>query len=235
MADYLSNLVAKNIFPQESIRPRPLSLYEPIPGQERLVPMHASRLYEQEPYPTDLPVPEIGSSTFQAYRGRLDPPPHTPRKHAAKAVREGEHLSPPGEAKPVSPAPPSPEEAPSVHSETAGETPLRLKQEGVRLPLPAHSPPPDPSARQIREFMVKPTPISVPAVVPYLHTDLHPLPDLAARNSPPEPTPTVHVTIGRIEVRATHPPDPPRRKPAPRPTVMSLDEYLQSRTNGERR
>jgi hypothetical protein len=43
--------------------------------------------------------------------------------------------------------------------------------------------------------------------------------------------PDVHVTIGRVEVRATPPLPPPMRRNAPQP--MSLDEYLRRRTSGE--
>jgi hypothetical protein len=41
----------------------------------------------------------------------------------------------------------------------------------------------------------------------------------------PQPSPTIQVTIGRIEVRATPPASPPKRKRAA-PVAMSLDEYL---------
>jgi hypothetical protein len=46
----------------------------------------------------------------------------------------------------------------------------------------------------------------------------------------PKPEPTVHVTIGRIEVRAT-PPPVKSQKERWKPPVMSLDEYL-SRQRG---
>jgi hypothetical protein len=55
-------------------------------------------------------------------------------------------------------------------------------------------------------------------------------PDYAAES----PAPTVHVTIGRIEVRAT--PAPPAPAPKPRSTpAMTLEEYLQRRTTGGQR
>ena len=44
---------------------------------------------------------------------------------------------------------------------------------------------------------------------------------------------TIHVTIGRIEVRATPPPSAPPRKQAAA-SVMSLDEYLKTRSGGQR-
>jgi hypothetical protein len=51
---------------------------------------------------------------------------------------------------------------------------------------------------------------------------------LAPPAEPPQPaSPTIHVTIGRIEVRATSGPPAPRQRPAP--AVMSLDDYLKQR------
>jgi hypothetical protein len=42
-----------------------------------------------------------------------------------------------------------------------------------------------------------------------------------------EEPPTVRVTIGRVDVRAVTPEQPPEPKPKPRPAPrMSLDEYL---------
>jgi len=40
-----------------------------------------------------------------------------------------------------------------------------------------------------------------------------------------EPAPTIQVTIGRIEVRATSPAAPPQKQKAASP-AMSLEEYL---------
>jgi len=61
------------------------------------------------------------------------------------------------------------------------------------------------------------------------------------RASPPrhetrhEEPPAVHVTIGRIEVRAVAPPAPaPARRPRPQPVPLSLDEYLEQRRSGRR-
>lgn len=50
------------------------------------------------------------------------------------------------------------------------------------------------------------------------------------------PAPTIHVTIGRIEVRATHTPLPTAQQPQRKttPPVMSLDDYLHQRAKGER-
>lgn len=51
---------------------------------------------------------------------------------------------------------------------------------------------------------------------------------------PPTASPTIHVTIGRVEVRASSSEQPARRT-SPQPQVMSLDEYLKQRGSGGRR
>ena len=52
----------------------------------------------------------------------------------------------------------------------------------------------------------------------------------------PEGTPTIQVTIGRVEVRAITPPatPAPRTRPARPGPALSLDDYLRERNRGER-
>ncbi|HEV2844921.1 MAG TPA: hypothetical protein VG477_08755, partial [Thermoanaerobaculia bacterium] len=55
------------------------------------------------------------------------------------------------------------------------------------------------------------------------------------RPEPSAPEPVIHVTIGRIEVRATPAPKAPaRERQAARPPV-DLEEYLRQRSKGEGR
>lgn len=56
-----------------------------------------------------------------------------------------------------------------------------------------------------------------------------------ANEAPPEPPapPVIHVTIGRVEVRATPTPAAPRRAAHSTPT-LSLEDYLRSRNGGRR-
>jgi hypothetical protein len=68
---------------------------------------------------------------------------------------------------------------------------------------------------------------ALPRVKPYLGPT-PPAPAQAAAQLEP----TIQVTIGRIEVRATPPAQPPKQRSEP--PVMSLDEYLRQRS-GERR
>jgi hypothetical protein len=61
----------------------------------------------------------------------------------------------------------------------------------------------------------------------------HTVPTAAREGSAQAPPPTIEVTIGRIEVRAVTPPEPP---PRPRerqaPPKMSLDDYLRAHNGG---
>ena len=57
----------------------------------------------------------------------------------------------------------------------------------------------------------------------------HTAPQLAAERV--ADAPTIQVTIGRVEIRATVE-SPPARKPLAKAPVMSLDEYLRQRNGG---
>ena len=60
----------------------------------------------------------------------------------------------------------------------------------------------------------------------------HTLPPIATQPTATEP-PTIHVTIGRIEVRAT-PPASPAKRSTPSSSALSLDDYLRARDGGKR-
>ncbi|MEU1598353.1 hypothetical protein ABZ468_37435 [Streptomyces sp. NPDC005708] len=47
--------------------------------------------------------------------------------------------------------------------------------------------------------------------------------------------PSVHITIGRVEVKATQETSAPQRKQSDRRPAMSLDDYLRTRSGGDRR
>ena len=60
------------------------------------------------------------------------------------------------------------------------------------------------------------------------------MPAPMAREEAPQVTPTINVTIGRIEVRATPPPVSKSGKQRSAPPAMSLEEYLGKRSQGGR-
>ena len=55
------------------------------------------------------------------------------------------------------------------------------------------------------------------------------------RPQAPAPAPTIQVSIGRIEVRATPAPKAPARERSAAPAALSLEDYLKQRSRGERR
>ena len=81
---------------------------------------------------------------------------------------------------------------------------------------------PSQTPRSARPAMV----VVQPQVTRYLRQTTPAPAEAAAR---PEPTSTIQVTIGRIEVRATPPPAKPPSEKRSAPPVMSLDEYLRRR------
>ena len=85
-----------------------------------------------------------------------------------------------------------------------------------------------------------PTPTSMPVwhspsaiVQPQITPAIQPIKATAIVSAePPQPTPTIQVTIGRIEVRAMPAPAPAATQARPKSPVMSLEEYLHRRGGG---
>lgn len=93
---------------------------------------------------------------------------------------------------------------------------------------------------RVIERVVEAAPALLPLVTPR-PLPLPPLPEaprgrtveIIRETAAPANTPAITVSIGRIEVRAQQS-APPSRVPSPRPSVMTLDEYLRRREGGER-
>lgn len=75
--------------------------------------------------------------------------------------------------------------------------------------------------------------VARPQVTRYVEPFMQ-VPDAYTRGTP-ETVPTIQVTIGRIEVRATPAPTQHAKQPRSAPSVMTLDEYLRNRGKGEGR
>jgi hypothetical protein len=168
------------------------------------------------------------ASDYRAVPGVAAPPEALPRTHednAAEKDSEPLHSSGtlpralPREAKPSNPI---------VHlSNPARQTIIRpaliAEPKGSQ-----HTPPP--------AYLVP-----VPAIRPVRETVVHaatvPGQKGSGRQPPPfspVPVPEIHVTIGRVEVRAT-PPSAPLRAKSKKEPEMSLEAYLQRRAEGGRR
>jgi len=110
-----------------------------------------------------------------------------------------------------------------VHGPTIPSVKTRLNRPpgAVSAPYPGRNIdiPPQPTRASMRKQMAREEPSPIPA------------------KEPPEATPAIQVTIGRIEVRATPAPvtEPEKKALATASPVMSLDDYLQNRTKGGHR
>lgn len=111
--------------------------------------------------------------------------------------------------------------APAQADPAARRDRLELDEDPRPLQVPAAMEPPGP-----REVPVRVRPAAVVSALPVGHRH-------DRRRSDEEQT--VHVTIGRVEVRASQPPPPPARVERPAPAILTLDEYLKQRSAGAAR
>lgn len=83
--------------------------------------------------------------------------------------------------------------------------------------------------REKQELVVPPSSVQAewPLYSPIANNFLLREPKIPGRETKPEPV--INVTIGRVEVRAVHQPDPPKPKRQQPTKVMSLDNYLRKR------
>jgi hypothetical protein len=197
--------------------------------------------------PPARPAPPFDLPGVQPYRGRLDPPPAVLPAPEAKTARQ---ITP-------TPSPEAPGRAQSGSDHETGSLPPRTPSQPADAPHPPRE--------YLLERIVERTLVPAPATTGQLSTAtaaqpvsaspqsaaanapapdpgpasrelrplVPPLPDLTVHQAAP-PAPTINVTISRVEVRAAPPSAAPRRS-SPQPKLMSLDEYLQSRSSGERR
>jgi hypothetical protein len=147
--------------------------------------------------------------------GALQPGPAPPA--AAQQIVRPVSESPSGEADAVRPI--GARGAPSPTAPPAQSTPGRNEPESATAPGPARL-----------TKVVAPAPATIPRISPAPSN-----PERARRaDSASSPRP-IHITIGRIEVRAVHPPpEPVRHRPAPAAPKISLEEYLKQRNGGRR-
>ncbi|NEQ22340.1 MAG: hypothetical protein F6K28_24755 [Microcoleus sp. SIO2G3] len=124
-------------------------------------------------------------------------------------------------------------------AQTVSQTERILVDREVRHEQTIFTPPP-PSIQPIDRAEQQPASTVPPVVVPRQAATLLPIvtPRLERSQRPEEkaapPPPTIQVTIGRIEVRAVPPPAPPRPRVTTPPARLSLEDYLRSRSGGER-
>ncbi|HEY0737935.1 MAG TPA: hypothetical protein VGD69_23660 [Herpetosiphonaceae bacterium] len=180
--------------------------------------------------PSAAPSTRSESTTPQ----RSEPTSPTARREQPAQLLSTPDTLPSVQASPQHPAsePRPPHTTPSARSLVA-EQPLDLDSPGRST---SSVPIADERQAQSVERRAASTQTERPALVPREPLlPLLPPTSRAPEPSGPQPAPQIHVSIGRIEVRAVTPQPAEQPKPRPAPTPrMSLDDYLRSQ-NGDRR
>lgn len=206
MSDYLSHLAARSLNSGEVIRPRLASRFEPPHTAGGSVSRHSVETADQ----TSTAL----HATLPTERTALDVPSPTLTRR-----RQPDHAlaltAQTLETRPAQPPrqPASSSSLPQVQVRAAQPVSVQLVQP-VNLPAETYAAP-SPTTAVVR---LRPAPAfgSAPVAAAPLQEKL-------------QVTPTISVTIGRIEVRAVAPPaPPPKRNSAPMPK-LSLDDYLKQR------
>lgn len=241
MTDFLNHLVTRSLHPETSLQPRPVSRFEqgldPIPasvdptpsrerGEDRTTPpparpvprptfLREDFLSPAEPHPMP-PVEHIPAP----HRGRLDAPERIETLLQTHTLRERIIERPifPAPINPAPPVTPSPTEIPRKEPSAPTIAPIAERHAPMQsLPTPL--------APKAPAFKLPEPTVITPVIRPVL-PDILPAPKTSA------PAPTIHVTIGRVEVRATPASAPTPSRPAKTPSVMTLDEYLLRKNTG---
>lgn len=206
MTDYLSGLAARALGVANVVRPRPVARFEPPPVEE-LEPSSMS----ERPRPVHRAVERPSAAAEPARTSPAREPVVAMRREAGPAsFAPASPVEPVRPARSVLPEPPPPRpnrESTAPRAERAETAPAAPK---IAAEVSRH--PATPTRRETRREAYA---------------------SLRAAAAP-EP-PAVHVTIGRIEVRAVAPPVPtPARRTPRHPAPLALDEYLEQRRSGRR-
>jgi hypothetical protein len=256
MSDYLSRLVARAMGASAGLRPRTASLFEPVKpsghlpstgeprspsrqeGPEAAIAPPATsarrghgRRLQETPVPADSTAPRLR-------RGPVDVDPPRPALEAVPESPRRTHVAPHRE--PTEPARAEPTATRSAAAATAlredgrpGPAPVAFTPASPRPSDPPNAAPPFIDGS--RQASVPSTPMPAVSVTPAAalpaataqRARATRIQSLATRAVAAR-EPHVHVTIGRIEVRAPAQPAPSRREASPSP-VMPLDQYLRER------
>ena len=253
MSDYLGHLIARTVSPDAVVRPQLPSLFEPLPGNRptQLEPGFERKLLSeqppisprtQEPSPTPLENPASRHSVRHELKAVI---PEMSR--AKRNVRTNEEPDPVREEIIPSSAFKRSEKEPAVDWAEISLEPVMPKSR--KNDLPEQRLEVDLRRARSEEEIISSSRLSVPSFQPKSERLLTSAPTItkdrpvhpvvpSVRALPPvqlartpAPGPTINVTIGRVEIRATSPP-PAQRACAKSGNVLSLEDYLRQRSSG---
>lgn len=246
MSDYLGNLIVRTVSPAVAVRPQLPSLFEQVPvarGTRSRPEFEQENFVEQQPVtqpseklaPMPLSIPTPHQSVFrepeqtvpEICRARrileTSQEPQAlvqPRilRRVAPTLREDKPSNSTRRRSHVIKSPVRDVSASASHEVSAREETLPSQPFIASKPITVLEP---------RERKLPKRP-GVQPVVPVVRSlpPIPPLPPAAAIA-----TPSINVTIGRVEIRAVPPPAQQRAKPKPA-NVLSLEDYLRQRASG---
>jgi hypothetical protein len=253
--DFLGNIVEKSLTTAQAIRPRTLSLFEPVQVAEttgfaqqprteqdyRPAESNVVVTERMQPAPS-IPVDQPSRQVDSRVAARQSPTKHAPSEvmilPANETVNQASEITKLTERQP---------ELPDGHRIASPSRPPAavkgIDRTGQELGVPDHQSkvagtisertPVKPAIERVEVEKSVVTQLPQQPIAP-LHSRMETT--WGKKNGLTQKeasTPTIHVTIGRIEVRAT--PAPIQNQPKSRaPDAMSLDEYLRRR-NGDGR
>jgi hypothetical protein len=244
MSDFLTRLAERSVGRPPAVTPVLPSLYEPAPDEgfvdaiEEVETLGPVSRRDGDPSLKSVPswsepAPALSAPEFAA--ARLNAPERRDEGPQPAEAPVPQSMESPAAAGPV-PTPARPEAPTMAPLSRAAERPVpvaaaapdSLSREGAPAPDPIR---PSRANAPERAEPAAPTPHGPLAVTPR-RPDPTPSVEIPTPSSPP----VVRVTIGRVEVRAVLPvaPAPPAPEPASADTRLSLDEYLKTRSEGQR-
>ncbi len=275
MNDFLANIVEKSLTTELAIRPRPMSLFEPVQAKETTGFAHQPQAEQDHRAPESDAVRTVSMAPVAMTTKELPVGQDEGHPIAMQAPRLGVSAT----IADPQPAGSTPAEQPAGQGkyQPAAETispafetrrnPLRESPDGHQTVSPSKPPATEmvinPTGQNAEVINYQPIEIAetmetisertlVKPVIKRFETDklvtsqipLQPIgrlqsnrPTTWGQNNEPMQqqlaTPTIQVTIGRVEVRATTSP-PQNRAREKAPVSMSLDEYLLRRNGGGR-
>lgn len=275
MSDYLDNLVNRSLNLKEVVQPRPISLFEPLPGTAWPPPgpLTALEMAERETVSGEQAFESLQAAPRAAGRPLASPFATSPGtepgylsdslaisvRRARSSAGQQPLTTTALETDETGPEPPriqpGPDSGPPtcppipgipVQPEPAMEHTVIERIVSLAAPPPTQAvslsteaaprrrPPELESRTVVRAALPQTGPAAATPVVARPQVRPYPEPGLPSAASPAaKPEPTIQVTIGRIEVRATPAASPPKKQ-TPTAPMLSLADYLRQRNGGAR-
>ena len=239
MSNFLNNIVARTLNLAPVVQPRITSRFEPFTAPDQSVEVEAP-----------LPNPPITTKIIESRIAEtgpsvvvVPPPPQIEHERVINTIRNT-HVESKHEVVQV-PVPVVEKIHERVQTETRINTEkntdsrLEIRENQIIEPAPA---PKAPDPFHPRLNVPEPAPLTLTKEVPVVTPQtpivtrvVEPAPRLQILPAPQqvEPTETINVTIGRVDVRAVFSSQAPKA-PARASSTSSLDDYLKQRSEGRR-